>query len=287
MSRLPSHTGGLLFVGVGPGVAELMAEWASRHGRPSAVADSVPAALDMLRRIPFVAVVCGSHELLAHDTFGDCLHRRQPRTALIVVEGVRGSAAPSRALEHGAVDRLVPPCDRTRFGVALARAEEWASNSQACRRRAVIARVNGRVRALERLLARHVAALTSERPTGSRDRLGASQAVAGGRGAIATFCVSLAARHGASGGAGSLPALDAISRTLAAVVTAKWGRAEATDSEGTTYCRAVAAVRVAPVVARLWGRLGDPLQAPRLEHCSYCPDHSKYVARDARGGAAA
>jgi hypothetical protein len=255
-----------------------MADWADGHGWPAAIADCVPAALDMVRRLPFVAVVCGGHVLVTHETFGDRLHRRQPRTALIVLDAATGSTALPEALEQGAVDRLVPPCDRTRFGVALARAEEWATNSEACRRRAMVVVVNGRVRALERILVRQISAWGSEPVRRLRGHLGDSPGWAEGRGSVATAGLSIVSLRRAAGGEGSQPRLDAISRTLAAVVTARMVRAQASDPDWTEYCRALATPRVAQVVARLWGQTADPPQAQGLDRRLRPPDESRRVA---------
>lgn len=264
-----------------------MTDWAYRHGRPTAIADDVAAALDVLRRLPFVAVVCGGQVLVSHETFGDRLHRRQPGAALIVLDAETGSTALPEALDHGAVDRLVPPCDGARFGVALARAEAWSTNADACRRRAIVVRVNGRVRALERILVRQFPGLASDRAARQRGRLGDSFALAAGPGTIATARPSIVALRRASGGEGWPPPFEAIIQTLAAVVTARVVGAQPCDANWTEYCRALATARLARVIARHWGQPADPLEAQGLERPLQLPDTSERLAGDASAGAAA
>ncbi len=284
MATLRSQAGGVLIVGVRHGVGQLLAHWADSHGRPAARAESVAVALDMLRRLPFVAVVCGGDVLSTHDTFADRLHRRQPRTALIVLDADADSAALPTALDHGAVDRLVPPCDRTRFGVALARAAEWAANSEACRRRAIVVRVNGRIRALDRVLARQIASWAAVRHSRLRCLPGIAPGLAKLRAMGAKAGMFRQWRPSCPGEDGSLGAL---SWALSAVVTAKSGRTAASEPDWTEYHHALAMARVAQVVARLCGPTTDPLETKHLQGLRRLPHESTLVVGDPGADAAA
>lgn len=142
----------VLLVALLPALGDLLEQWVRAHGLLVARVDHRDRAIELARRLPILSAICEGPLLRAHPEFSDRLHRAQVRAGLIVVltDSLAGLGE-GEALDRGAVDTVVAPGDRDRFGIALARAIEWSQVSDACVRRAITLSIERKVRALARL----------------------------------------------------------------------------------------------------------------------------------------
>lgn len=264
----------VLLVALLPALGDLLEQWVRARGLLAARVDHADRALDLVRRLPMLAAICDGRLLKARPEFSDRLHRAQVRAGLIVVlTDCPGGLGEGEALDRGAVDTLVAPGDRDRFGIAIERAMEWSQVSDLCVRRAITLSIERKLQALGRLsrrLSENAGVPPAELlPAGLSHLRSQLSAV------LSTGLQPVEPGLGEAGVVGDVGRLPRTSLTvLADALAERAGRDLGLDRSWGPFSRDVALARVAGLWAPAWPPSTEALIAPLEERSRTDGDQS-------------